>query len=108
MFKAIFLYDRYGLSVKTRPEPNVKNIKELLSGMYEVYICLYENKANGWHIRIGCCEDHEKIVMDNEMDIEMFTVVGSFTTKMSDSTNLSTELSGRYKFADCENIQPIM
>ena len=107
LFKAIFLCDRYGLSVQTRADSNVENIEELLPGIYEVYICLYENKANGWHVRIGCCEGHEQRVMDNKMDINMFTVVDFFKTTMSDRTKLFAELRGGYKFAGCGNMQPI-
>ena len=105
---AISLCDRFGLSSKTRRDPNVEKLEEWLPSMYEVYVCLYENRANGWYIRIGCCEDDRQRVMDNEMDIAMFTVVGFFKTKLRDRTKFKNELSGGYKFAHCRNMLPVM
>ena len=94
------LCNRFAVFIKITAEPNFQDIERCFFSMYDVYVSVYENKENGWLLCIGCCEANKKAEMDSRMDIDMFNIVDSFTTKMHHNTKLSIELSGCYIIAN--------
>ena len=95
----VMFFNRFAVFIKLTQAPDVTRIEKYVLSMYEVYVCVYENKENGWLLRIGCCEACNRRKMDSKMDMSMFTVVKYFMTRMHPGTKLSAELSGCYKIA---------